>query len=105
MVSTQEPVVQKSLDCLRGALAGQLDNLYTSALLAYTFTLARDQETRTKLVSYLHQKSSSEGELGASPGGHANLLTDRWWSWLQVGPATGNEPEPRGRVWTPWRWR
>lgn len=68
VVSPQEPVVQKSLDCLRGALAGQLDNLYTSALLAYTFTLARDQETRTKLVSFLHQKSSSEGELGEGGG-------------------------------------
>lgn len=62
MVARQEPVVQKSLGCLREAVSGQLDNLYTSALLAYTFTLAGDQEMRSKLITDLHQRSSSQGE-------------------------------------------
>ncbi|XP_029699093.1 alpha-2-macroglobulin-like protein 1 [Takifugu rubripes] len=59
--NAEEPVVQKSLDCLRQAVSGQLDNLYTSALLSYTFTLAGDQEMRSKLITYLHQKSSAKG--------------------------------------------
>lgn len=66
-------MLQKCLSCLREALAGQLDNLYTSALLSYTFTLAGDQQTRRKLITYLHQKSSSKGEMGAErapPAGH-----------------------------------
>uniref|UniRef100_A0A8D3DNR8 Alpha-2-macroglobulin-like n=1 Tax=Scophthalmus maximus TaxID=52904 RepID=A0A8D3DNR8_SCOMX len=52
-----DPVVQKCLSCLKGAATGQLDNLYTTALLSYTFTLARDEEMRSKLITYLHQKS------------------------------------------------
>uniref|UniRef100_H3DA42 Alpha-2-macroglobulin bait region domain-containing protein n=1 Tax=Tetraodon nigroviridis TaxID=99883 RepID=H3DA42_TETNG len=57
----EEPVVQKCLECLRAAVSGQLDNLYTSALLSYTFTLAKDEETRSKLLADLHQKSSDNG--------------------------------------------
>ncbi|CAG06475.1 unnamed protein product, partial [Tetraodon nigroviridis] len=60
-VSSPEPVVQKCLECLRAAVSGQLDNLYTSALLSYTFTLAKDEETRSKLLADLHQKSSDNG--------------------------------------------
>uniref|UniRef100_A0A3Q2Y1S1 Alpha-2-macroglobulin-like protein 1 n=1 Tax=Hippocampus comes TaxID=109280 RepID=A0A3Q2Y1S1_HIPCM len=37
--------------------AGQMDNLYTTALMSYTFTLARDEEMRVKLITYLHQQS------------------------------------------------
>lgn len=55
-------MVQKCLECLRAAVSGQLDNLYTSALLSYTFTLAKDEETRSKLLADLHQKSSDNGE-------------------------------------------
>ncbi|XP_029923420.1 alpha-2-macroglobulin-like protein 1 isoform X2 [Myripristis murdjan] len=56
-----EPVVEKCLGCLKAAVAGQLDNLYTTALLSYTFTLAGDEETRSKLLTYLHQKANTEG--------------------------------------------
>lgn len=56
-------MVKKCLDCLRKVYSGQLDNLYTTALLFYTFTLARDQEIRSKLITYLHQKSNSTGEM------------------------------------------
>ncbi|XP_010738618.1 alpha-2-macroglobulin isoform X2 [Larimichthys crocea] len=56
-----DPVVQNCLNCLKAALAGQLDNLYTTALLSYTFTLAGDEETRSKLITYLHQRSNTRG--------------------------------------------
>ncbi|KAM9359083.1 alpha-2-macroglobulin-like protein 1 isoform 2-T2 [Symphorus nematophorus] len=56
-----DPVVQNCLNCLKEAVAGQLDNLYTTALLSYTFSLAGDEETRSKLITYLHQKSNTEG--------------------------------------------
>lgn len=55
-------MVQNCLNCLKEAVAGQLDNLYTSALLSYTFTLAGDEETRSKLVTYLHHKSDTHGK-------------------------------------------
>ncbi|XP_061537054.1 alpha-2-macroglobulin-like protein 1 [Phycodurus eques] len=57
---TKDPVIQRCLGCLKEA-AGQMDNLYTTALMAYTFTLARDEAMRLKLVSYLHQQSSTMG--------------------------------------------
>ncbi|XP_018548785.1 alpha-2-macroglobulin isoform X1 [Lates calcarifer] len=56
-----DPVVQNCLSCLKVALAGQMDNLYTTALLSYTFTLAGDQERRSKLITDLHQKSNTQG--------------------------------------------
>lgn len=60
--------MKKCLSCLRGVASGPMDNLYTSALLAYTFTLAGDQETRARLIAHLHQKSSTKGK-GAGPEG------------------------------------
>ncbi|KAM4627145.1 alpha-2-macroglobulin isoform 2-T2 [Polymixia lowei] len=56
-----DPMVEKCLGCLRATVAGQLDNMYTTALLSYTFTLAGDQETRSKLITYLHQHANTEG--------------------------------------------
>ncbi|KAF7657412.1 hypothetical protein LDENG_00027780 [Lucifuga dentata] len=53
--------VQGCLCCLKAAVGTQLENLYTTALLSYTFTLAGDQETRSKLITYLHQKANTEG--------------------------------------------
>nr|XP_019950554.1 PREDICTED: alpha-2-macroglobulin-like isoform X2 [Paralichthys olivaceus] len=60
-VNVTDPFMQKCLSCLKGAVAVQMDNLYTTALLSYTFSLAGDQDTRSKLITYLHQKSSSQG--------------------------------------------
>ncbi|XP_061683472.1 alpha-2-macroglobulin-like protein 1 isoform X2 [Syngnathoides biaculeatus] len=56
----QDSVIQRCLGCLKEA-AGQMDNLYITALMSYTFTLAKDEEMRIKLVSYLHQQSSRMG--------------------------------------------
>ncbi len=55
-------MVQNCLNCLKEAVAGQLDNLYTTALLSYTFSLAGDQEMKSKLITYLHQKSNTQGK-------------------------------------------
>uniref|UniRef100_A0A3Q2YD26 Alpha-2-macroglobulin-like protein 1 n=1 Tax=Hippocampus comes TaxID=109280 RepID=A0A3Q2YD26_HIPCM len=52
----KDPVIQRCLGCLKES-AGQMDNLYTTALMSYTFTLARDEEMRVKLITYLHQQS------------------------------------------------
>uniref|UniRef100_A0A3Q0RJ06 Alpha-2-macroglobulin domain-containing protein n=1 Tax=Amphilophus citrinellus TaxID=61819 RepID=A0A3Q0RJ06_AMPCI len=59
-----DPVVQHGLNCLQAAVAGQLDNLYTTALMSYTFTLAGDEEMRRKLITLLHQKSHIAGASG-----------------------------------------
>ncbi|XP_072235418.1 alpha-2-macroglobulin-like isoform X2 [Leuresthes tenuis] len=56
-----DPVVQNCLRCLKAAVAAEMDNLYTTSLLFYTFTLAGDQEMRSKLITLLDQKSITEG--------------------------------------------
>uniref|UniRef100_A0A3P9KCL9 Alpha-macroglobulin receptor-binding domain-containing protein n=1 Tax=Oryzias latipes TaxID=8090 RepID=A0A3P9KCL9_ORYLA len=56
------PVVQNCLKCLRTAVSGKITNLYTVALLSYTFTLAGDQDVRSKLITLLDQKSINEGK-------------------------------------------
>ncbi|XP_037124450.1 alpha-2-macroglobulin-like protein 1 isoform X2 [Syngnathus acus] len=56
----KDPVIENCLGCLKEA-TNQLDNLYTTALMSYTFTLAREEEMRKKLITYLHQQSSTMG--------------------------------------------
>ncbi|XP_076859336.1 alpha-2-macroglobulin-like protein 1 [Brachyhypopomus gauderio] len=51
-----DPVVTKSLECLRNA-SGQVNSTYTIALLCYTFTLAGDQTMRSTLLSRLDQQA------------------------------------------------
>ncbi|KAK3565279.1 hypothetical protein QTP86_004277 [Hemibagrus guttatus] len=48
-----DPVVNKSLNCLRNAYT-QVNSTYTKALLFYTFTLAGDQGMRNTLISELN---------------------------------------------------
>ncbi|KAL3057749.1 hypothetical protein OYC64_008077 [Pagothenia borchgrevinki] len=59
--NTSDPVVQRCLSCLKASVDSQLENLYTTALLSYTFTLAGDEETRSKLITDLNQKSNTQG--------------------------------------------
>ncbi|XP_013884831.1 alpha-2-macroglobulin [Austrofundulus limnaeus] len=59
--NASDPVVRRCLECLRTAVSAQLDNLYTTALLSYTFSLAGDQELRSRLISRLDQEASTEG--------------------------------------------
>ncbi|MCI4381320.1 hypothetical protein PGIGA_G00250130 [Pangasianodon gigas] len=55
-----DPVVSKSLECLRNAYS-QVDSTYASALLFYTFTLAGDQGMRNTLISALNAKAIISG--------------------------------------------
>uniref|UniRef100_A0AAX7U1A9 Alpha-2-macroglobulin n=1 Tax=Astatotilapia calliptera TaxID=8154 RepID=A0AAX7U1A9_ASTCA len=57
-------VVKKSLACLKDSM-NDLSNTYTTALLAYVFTLAGDVETRAHLLEYLDKVAEKQGE-GAS---------------------------------------
>ncbi|XP_047450995.1 alpha-2-macroglobulin-like isoform X2 [Mugil cephalus] len=51
-MSASDPVVNKSLSCLRESITS-LTNTYTTALMAYVFTLAGDMETRSHLLQHL----------------------------------------------------
>ncbi|XP_060902031.1 alpha-2-macroglobulin-like isoform X1 [Labrus mixtus] len=55
-------VVQRSLSCLRESM-GNLSNTYTTALLAYVFTLAGDMQTRTLLLKHLGTVAIQQGAL------------------------------------------
>ncbi|RVE75125.1 hypothetical protein OJAV_G00013740 [Oryzias javanicus] len=56
-----DPVVQNCLNCLERATEGNITNLYTIALMAYTFTLAGDEDMRSNLITLLDQLSTNEG--------------------------------------------
>ncbi|XP_045929770.1 alpha-2-macroglobulin-like isoform X2 [Micropterus dolomieu] len=58
--SVNDPVVNKSLSCLRESIS-DLSNTYTTALLAYVFTLAGDTETRAHLLKHLDTVASNQG--------------------------------------------
>uniref|UniRef100_A0A8C7TCF8 Alpha-macroglobulin receptor-binding domain-containing protein n=1 Tax=Oncorhynchus mykiss TaxID=8022 RepID=A0A8C7TCF8_ONCMY len=51
-MSVSDPVLYGSLSCLKNSTS-DLSNTYTTALLAYTFTLAGDMETRAQLLQHL----------------------------------------------------
>ncbi|KAG7269159.1 hypothetical protein CRUP_025425 [Coryphaenoides rupestris] len=55
-----EPLINKSLSCLRQSL-GYKNNTYATALLAYVFTLAGDMETRSLLLEHLDNVAIQEG--------------------------------------------
>ncbi|XP_067306909.1 alpha-2-macroglobulin-like protein 1 [Pseudorasbora parva] len=58
--SVQDPAVSKGLSCLKRFL-GHTQNTYTTALLAYTFSLARDTATRQQLFKKLEEVAISDG--------------------------------------------
>ncbi|KAG7282539.1 hypothetical protein CRUP_001114, partial [Coryphaenoides rupestris] len=55
-----EPLINKSLSCLRQSL-GYKNNIYATALLAYVVTLAGDMETRSLLLEHLDNVAIQEG--------------------------------------------
>ncbi|KAK2846829.1 hypothetical protein Q5P01_009828 [Channa striata] len=59
-VSVDDPVVNKSLSCLMESIDNH-SNTYTTALLAYVFTLAGDMETRAHLLQHLDTVALDEG--------------------------------------------
>uniref|UniRef100_A0A3Q1JBX2 Alpha-2-macroglobulin-like n=1 Tax=Anabas testudineus TaxID=64144 RepID=A0A3Q1JBX2_ANATE len=56
------PVMTKSLLCIKESIS-DLSNTYTTALLAYVFTLAGDMETRAHLLQHLDTVASKQGSL------------------------------------------
>uniref|UniRef100_A0A673I2E5 Alpha-2-macroglobulin-like n=1 Tax=Sinocyclocheilus rhinocerous TaxID=307959 RepID=A0A673I2E5_9TELE len=58
--SSQDPVVTKGLSCLKSVIE-DVKNTYTTALLTYTFSLARDADTRQQLFKKLEDVAISEG--------------------------------------------
>uniref|UniRef100_A0A8C5WC29 Alpha-2-macroglobulin n=1 Tax=Leptobrachium leishanense TaxID=445787 RepID=A0A8C5WC29_9ANUR len=62
-LSKEDPLVADALTCLRKA-AVDVSNVYTQALLAYTFTLAEDTETRQILLEKLEKQAvRKDGQL------------------------------------------
>lgn len=57
----QDPVITKGLSCLRSVIE-EVKNTYTTALLAYTFSLARDTNTRQQLFNKLEDLAISDGK-------------------------------------------
>uniref|UniRef100_A0AAQ5ZZ33 Alpha-2-macroglobulin-like n=1 Tax=Amphiprion ocellaris TaxID=80972 RepID=A0AAQ5ZZ33_AMPOC len=59
-MNVSSPVVNKSLSCLKESIS-DLSNTYTTALMAYVFTLAGDMETRGVLLDHLDKVAIKEG--------------------------------------------
>ncbi|XP_026110622.1 alpha-2-macroglobulin-like [Carassius auratus] len=59
-VLVTDPVITNALSCLR-PVVGNLGNTYTTALLAYTFSLAGETSTRARLLTALKNIAISEG--------------------------------------------
>ena len=60
-ILSQHRVLKRSLSCLRESIS-DLNNTYTTALLAYVFTLAGDMETRAHLLQHLDTVAIRQGE-------------------------------------------
>uniref|UniRef100_A0A672KQ28 Uncharacterized protein n=1 Tax=Sinocyclocheilus grahami TaxID=75366 RepID=A0A672KQ28_SINGR len=58
--SVMDPAVSKGLSYLKH-FAGDIRNTYTTALLAYTFSLAKDKATRQQLFKKLEDAAISDG--------------------------------------------
>ncbi|XP_066566805.1 alpha-2-macroglobulin-like isoform X1 [Amia ocellicauda] len=59
--SVSEPVLNSSLSCLRAAVHN-LTNTYAATLLAYTFTLAGEEDTRASLLAKLDVLDTTEAD-------------------------------------------
>ncbi|XP_026195446.1 alpha-2-macroglobulin-like [Anabas testudineus] len=59
-MSAESPVITKSLSCIKESIS-DLSNTYTTALLAYVFTLAGDMKTRGHLLQHLDTVASKQG--------------------------------------------
>ncbi|XP_069836190.1 alpha-2-macroglobulin-like isoform X2 [Dendropsophus ebraccatus] len=62
-ISVQDPLLSNALSCLRKASVN-VSNVYTQALLAYTFTLSGETEIRETLMDKLEEKAvQGDGQL------------------------------------------
>uniref|UniRef100_A0A3P9INP9 Alpha-2-macroglobulin-like n=1 Tax=Oryzias latipes TaxID=8090 RepID=A0A3P9INP9_ORYLA len=62
MNTSTDVMVTRSLSCLKGSI-NDLNNTYTTALLAYVFTLAGDMETRAHLLQHLDRVAVKKGNV------------------------------------------
>ncbi|XP_057558260.1 alpha-2-macroglobulin-like protein 1 isoform X2 [Hippopotamus amphibius kiboko] len=59
--TTDDPMVSQGLQCLKKSVSSTT-NLYTQALLAYTFSLAEEMDIRNSLLEKLDQQAIASGE-------------------------------------------
>ncbi|XP_016379353.1 alpha-2-macroglobulin-like protein 1 [Sinocyclocheilus rhinocerous] len=59
-VQRTDPMMERSLTCLRGS-SSDITNTYVTALLSYTFTLAGDEQMRQNLLSNLDNQARRDG--------------------------------------------
>ncbi|XP_030632003.1 alpha-2-macroglobulin [Chanos chanos] len=59
-IERKDPMVEKAFGCLKYAV-DQQESTYLTALLAYTYTLAGDEETRAELLTRLDKLAISRG--------------------------------------------
>ncbi|XP_055082249.1 alpha-2-macroglobulin-like protein 1 isoform X1 [Periophthalmus magnuspinnatus] len=59
-VPVDDPVVGQALTCLKSSMS-DLSNTYTTALMAYVFTLAKDATTRDQLLQHLDSVGHRDG--------------------------------------------
>ncbi|XP_062310598.1 alpha-2-macroglobulin-like protein 1 [Osmerus eperlanus] len=91
---TTDPMVVTCLGCLQTAIANPVANLYTVALLSYTFTLAGDQDTRSMLITHLDQAAQiTDGarhwEGTATPGTGLNSIAVEMTSYVLLALLSG----------------
>lgn len=54
--------MKKSLSCLKKSMEEDgFPNVYTTALMAYVYTLAGDTQTRTRLLNQLNMAAKTKG--------------------------------------------
>ena len=62
--------MKKSLSCLKKSMEKDgFPNVYTTALMAYVFTLAGDTETRARLLNQLNMEAKTKGRGLSKLGG------------------------------------
>ncbi|KAK5617048.1 hypothetical protein CRENBAI_016532 [Crenichthys baileyi] len=94
-IPPHNPVVKRSLSCLKRNIYDH-SNTYTTALLAYVFTLAGDQETRSKLLHHLDSVAIREGDLQywcLTPKHKASSLCVEISSYVLLARLTGSVSE------------
>lgn len=64
-ILSQNEMMNNSISCLKNS-TNNLSNTYTTALLAYVFTLAGDMETRAQLLQHLDSVALKKGEQSSS---------------------------------------
>ncbi|XP_036038664.1 alpha-2-macroglobulin-like protein 1 [Onychomys torridus] len=97
--TVNDSMVRRGLQCLRKSVA-TTNNLYTQALLAYTFSLAGEMEIRSALLHKLDQQATVSGEsihwsqkpatAGASPRSEPQTVSVELTAYVLLAQLTKN---------------